>query len=285
MVSIIVVDDQASNRRIMTKLAASVAEDVEVMAFGDPLQALDYVESHTPDLLITDFKMQPIDGDEFIRRFRQVPACAQVPAVVVTSYQDIEFRDRALRAGSTDFLLSPFDYQDFRKRSRSLLSRSQQVDTAVNSRAERAAASATLEMLNAMLLEVNNHLATALADLDFARSDLKALMEVTEVAAVFVDAAMQLRDYTPAATSLFSLSPHDVGRPLTAIAGNLVVADLPADFRRACETGRPLEKYVHSHDGHAHYRMTVNPCRSKSGNVTGALITFTRVGASYSGRG
>jgi PAS domain S-box-containing protein len=121
MTRIVIIDDRMTNRRILAKLAATLEENVEVKAFADPTKALSWIEDKTPDLVITDYKMPKLDGAEFVRRFRQLPDCFDVPVIVVTVYEDREFRYRSLDAGATDFLLSPVDHQEFWARSRNLL--------------------------------------------------------------------------------------------------------------------------------------------------------------------
>src|SRR5499427_6665598 len=118
---IAVIDDRVTNRSILTKLATSLGEDVTVRAFGDPKAALEWAADHCPDLVITDYKMPKLDGAEFVRHFRKLPLCFDVPVVVVTVYEDRDFRYRALEAGATDFLLSPVDHHEFRTRVRNLL--------------------------------------------------------------------------------------------------------------------------------------------------------------------
>jgi len=118
---IAVIDDRVTNRSILTKLATSLGEDIAVRAFGDPKSALEWAADHTPDLVITDYKMPKLDGAEFVRLFRKLPLCFDVPVVVVTVYEDRDFRYRALEAGATDFLISPVDHHEFRTRVRNLL--------------------------------------------------------------------------------------------------------------------------------------------------------------------
>ena len=118
---IAVVDDRVTNRSILTKLATSLGEDITVRAFGDPKTALEWAADHSPDLVITDYKMPKLDGAEFVRQFRKLPLCFDVPVVVVTVYEDRDFRYRALEAGATDFLISPVDHHEFRTRIRNLL--------------------------------------------------------------------------------------------------------------------------------------------------------------------
>lgn len=123
---ITIVDDRLTNLKILERLARSLDQDVEVRTFDRAQLALDdaLLAPHLdrlPDLVITDLKMPEIDGSQFIRRFRSLPGCAEVPVIAITAYGDRELRMQALEAGATDFLLSPVDHQEFVVRSRNLL--------------------------------------------------------------------------------------------------------------------------------------------------------------------
>jgi PAS domain S-box-containing protein len=121
MTVIVVIDDQVTNRRILSRLAASLEADALVKSFGNPMKALEWVKANTPDLVVTDFKMPEMDGAAFNRAFRGEPLCYDVPVMVVTVFEDRDFRYQALEAGATDFLLSPIDHREFRVRARNLL--------------------------------------------------------------------------------------------------------------------------------------------------------------------
>ena len=118
---IVVIDDRTTNRRILSQLSVSLEETTLVKDFENPVKALAWIEDNTPDLVVTDFKMPEMDGAEFVRRFRELPLCFDVPVIVVTAFQDRAFRYRALGAGATDFLLSPIDHREFRVRAHNLL--------------------------------------------------------------------------------------------------------------------------------------------------------------------
>src|SRR3984893_3799319 len=118
---VVILDDRASNRKIFAKLAASIDNDITVRAFADPEAALRWLESNTPDLVVTDYKMPQMDGAEFIRRFRGLKGSTELPIIVITVYQERNFRLRALEAGATDFLISPVDHDEFKTRARNLL--------------------------------------------------------------------------------------------------------------------------------------------------------------------
>ncbi|MFO1154980.1 MAG: EAL domain-containing protein [Rhodospirillales bacterium] len=121
MTVVIIVDDQPLNLRILSRFAQSVEEGVVVNAFEAPQAALEFVRTQTPDLIVTDFVMPAMNGEEFIRLCRQHPPARDIPIIVVTAYEDREFRYRALDAGASDFLLSPVDGQELCTRARNLL--------------------------------------------------------------------------------------------------------------------------------------------------------------------
>ena len=121
MTLIVVVDDQATNRTIYARIAAAIAPNVEVVAFADPEQALGWLETNRPDLVITDYKMPGVDGAEFVRRLHVIYPGGGTPVIVVTAYVDRELRLRALKAGATDFLCSPVDPREFVTRGRNVL--------------------------------------------------------------------------------------------------------------------------------------------------------------------
>jgi CheY-like chemotaxis protein len=287
MTGIMVVDDQPSNRRIIAKLARAVETEMEVTTFGNPLEALAHAADDTPDLLITDYKMAPIDADEFIRRFRRVPACGEVPVIVITAHDDIEFRDRAIEAGTTDFILSPIDHHEFRTRSREVLALSRQRKLAAASGRpswdepeliDKAAADAGIEMVSDMMRVINTQLMSTLAELENTRNDLQNLLDISGVAAVFIDSNLLIRRFTPLATSIYRLTESDVGRPLTAIATILIYPGLEGSFRRLLKTQQIVEEAITTRDSTLSYWMRMTPYRRKDGSVDGAALTFTRIG-------
>jgi len=116
-----IVDDRITNLKILERLAGSLGDEIDVRTFAHPQLALDFATATPPDLLITDFNMPDLNGAEFIRRLRQLPACADLPIIVVTAYEDRDLRLQALEAGATDYLLSPVDHREFRGRAANLL--------------------------------------------------------------------------------------------------------------------------------------------------------------------
>src|ERR1700733_12710877 len=113
MKTIVIVDDSLANLKIYSKLSETVDPEVKAHTFHDPHQAIEWLTTNDPDLVITDFKMPTMRGAEFTRRIRRLLTCVDVPVVVMTAYSDRGFRIEALEAGATDFLLSPVDRAEF----------------------------------------------------------------------------------------------------------------------------------------------------------------------------
>lgn len=128
MPTALIIDDQAISLMILEELVRSIADDIHVECFTDPVQALSWAKSNPFDLAITDYKMPKMDGIEFTSWLRQIPDCSDIPLVIVTCVDDKSVRYRALEAGATDFLSKPIDHHECRARCKNLLQlRRQQV--------------------------------------------------------------------------------------------------------------------------------------------------------------
>jgi CheY-like chemotaxis protein len=93
MARILVVDDSELARRMIGDLLTRNGHDVTGAPDGDA--ALSYMRETTFDLLITDFMMPGMLGDELVRRVHE--ATPDLPVVVISSYTDSDLF-RAVRA-------------------------------------------------------------------------------------------------------------------------------------------------------------------------------------------
>ena len=118
---VMVIDDQRNARVIMEGVIRCIDPYIDVKAFGNPLEAIEWARANVPDLILTDYKMREIDGIETIKRLRQLQTCADVPIVMVTVSVDTKVCHSAFDAGVTDFLVKPYDHYECRARCRNLL--------------------------------------------------------------------------------------------------------------------------------------------------------------------
>jgi CheY-like chemotaxis protein len=284
MSSVVIVDDQGVNRKVLTSLASTLEPDVQVKAFGDPWQALSYIREHTPDLLITDYQMPAMNGAELIRRFRRLADCRDVPAMVVTAYEDMAYRATALDAGANDFILSPLDHQEFRLQSRRLLAlRHAETPAAVED--DAPAALDQFDMFNSLVENLSANLMHKIHGLKRIGAELQTLLEASGTPAVFVDEVMRVRHFTPHAGRVYALGAQDVGRSLEQVDCHLSYGDLARDFREVARTGEGIERYLVSRTEAAHFLLRIIPTRHAGTEFIGALITFTDVSAWSNARG
>jgi two-component system response regulator RpfG len=129
MPNVMIIDDQFTSRIILEELVGTIDADLSALTFDDPRAALEWAEINQPDLVLTDYKMPGIDGAEFIRRFRDIRHCQDVPIIVITVVDDKLVRYQALESGATDVLNKPVDHHECRARCRNLLTmrRQQQI--------------------------------------------------------------------------------------------------------------------------------------------------------------
>ncbi len=118
---VVIVDDRATNLKILRRFAERLGPNVSVHTYDNAETALAELPGLGPDLIVTDYVMPRMSGEEFIQECRLQPATGEVPIIVVTAFEDKEFRYRALDSGASDFLLSPVDAREFQIRARNLL--------------------------------------------------------------------------------------------------------------------------------------------------------------------
>jgi two-component system CheB/CheR fusion protein len=131
-----------------------------------------------------------------------------------------------------------------------------------------------LQSVNEELETVNTELTTKIESLDRANSDLRNLLESTQIATIFLDRNNLIKNFTPIAKDIFHLIESDLGRPLTDIASRLAYGALPDDVAKVVRSLSPIEKEVHLADGETTFIMRILPYRTIDNVIDGVVITF-----------
>ena len=103
--SILVVDDEAKMRRLLEIMLTQLGYVVHQAADGQ--EALDFLNTHTVDLVITDLRMPNIDGIELLRLLREQEN--DVSVIVVTAYGTVETAVDTMKYGACDYIVRPFE--------------------------------------------------------------------------------------------------------------------------------------------------------------------------------
>ena len=104
--TIITVDDAATMRKMISFTLRGAGH--EVLEACDGVEALTLLRSNRVDLIITDVNMPRMDGIEFTRQIRQIPALSRVPVLLLTTESDPDKKAKGKAAGATGWIVKPF---------------------------------------------------------------------------------------------------------------------------------------------------------------------------------
>ena len=133
-----------------------------------------------------------------------------------------------------------------------------------------------LQSFNEELETVNAELNRKVAELDSANSDLQNLLNSTQIATIFLDLELHIKNFTPAAGAVFRLIPGDIGRPITDLAAHFADSDLEEDIREVLRTLAMRERQLSAPRGQS-YQMRILPYRTVNNVIEGVVITFLDV--------
>lgn len=81
----------------------------EMIAQESAEQALEWIETHLPSLIIVDDALPGMDGIEFINRLSNDIRTSDVPMMVISTNSDLEDVQKAYNAGADEYLVIPYD--------------------------------------------------------------------------------------------------------------------------------------------------------------------------------
>jgi CheY-like chemotaxis protein len=122
--TVLVVDDKEPIRELICGILENSGVQ-KVREATDGLGAFKDMQAHKPDAVITDLKMQPVDGLTFTRAVRTDPAspAPDVPILMVTGHCEKHQVEEARDAGVTEFLAMPVTANSIAERLASAIDR------------------------------------------------------------------------------------------------------------------------------------------------------------------
>jgi diguanylate cyclase (GGDEF)-like protein/PAS domain S-box-containing protein len=117
--TILIVDDEAQNRRLLAVLLRPEGYHTASAASGE--EALAAVGESAPDLILLDITMPGMDGYQVASILKANPTTANIPIIMVTAHMERTARLAGLDAGAEDFLTKPVDRAELWLRVRNLL--------------------------------------------------------------------------------------------------------------------------------------------------------------------
>ncbi len=150
--SILVVDDEKSQREILDMILSGEGYDVTTASSGEA--ALKFAKERRFDLALSDLKMTGMDGVELLQRLLAYDS--SIIVILLTAHGSIESAKEALRRGAFEYLEKPYDRDTLLETIRRALARLDALDTEIIS------ASAEMEAVKKMVLKVARSSSTVL---------------------------------------------------------------------------------------------------------------------------
>jgi two-component system CheB/CheR fusion protein len=154
--------------------------------------------------------------------------------------------------------------EEYQSVNEELQSSNEELETA---KEEMQSVNEELQTINAEMIG-KNEILTRL------NSDLKNLLESTQIATIFLDDKLRIKNFTPAMTDLFHLRDSDRGRPITEIVTRMHYADLRRDVAKVLRTLTVIEQEVRIAEDETVFIMRIRPYRSVDNVIDGVVITF-----------
>jgi serine phosphatase RsbU (regulator of sigma subunit) len=111
---ILLAEDSATSRYIVEQALQQLGHDCETAEDG--LLAWEAIREFEPDVVISDWVMPGISGEELCRRVRADPDAPYTYFIMLTSLEDRAYVLRAMQAGADDYLTKPFEPHELQMR-------------------------------------------------------------------------------------------------------------------------------------------------------------------------
>lgn len=106
---ILVIEGHALNRKVVRIVLQS--EGYDVVEVANASEALTYLNTSVPSLILMDIALPGKSGEELTRLIKLDPKLCDIPIIALTAAAMSGDRERLLRAGCDDYLSKPIDIQ------------------------------------------------------------------------------------------------------------------------------------------------------------------------------
>ena len=223
---VLIVDDEESVAVTMAAILELDGHAVTTSLRGR--DALEVIEAELFDLVLTDLRLEDLDGMEVLAAARR--RSPDTIGIVLTGYASLESAIAALRQGAYDYLLKPCDVEELRATVGRGLDR-RRVGIQLQQRLhDLEEANGTIRELNATLQQrvdrATAELQERVGELDAARRETQAHLE-------------QLQQLDKLKSQFLSIASHELKTPITAMSGFVQIA--VRRIKRRLDMGRPAE--------------------------------------------
>ncbi len=125
MPKILIIEDEAAIRRVLTKILSEENDSYLVEDAEDGLAGLEKIKNNDYDLVLCDIKMPKMDGVEVLEAVKKMKP--EIPMVMISGHGDMETAIQTMRLGAFDYISKPPDLNRLLNTVRNALDKKQLV--------------------------------------------------------------------------------------------------------------------------------------------------------------
>ncbi|MAM19446.1 MAG: sigma-54 dependent transcriptional regulator [Christiangramia sp.] len=125
MAKILLIEDEASIRRVLVKILSEENKDYEVVEAEDGLAGMERIKNEDFDLVLCDIKMPKMDGVEVLEATKKIKP--DVPMVMISGHGDLDTAVNTMKIGAFDYISKPPDLNRLLNTVRNALDRKELV--------------------------------------------------------------------------------------------------------------------------------------------------------------
>ncbi|MBA2394026.1 MAG: response regulator, partial [Ktedonobacteraceae bacterium] len=115
---ILVIEDNPDMSRYIIRFLSTKYQTITAV---DGLEGLAKAYETHPDLVVCDFMMPKMNGEQFVRKMQAQPELRAIPLIMLSAHADPTVRIQLLEAGAQDYLIKPFSPEELYARIANLL--------------------------------------------------------------------------------------------------------------------------------------------------------------------
>jgi DNA-binding response OmpR family regulator len=124
--TVLLIDDQTTVLDIHAAILKTLKMDLKIIKMTNPVEALEWMKNKQVDLIITDFRMQQMDGMQFVQTIKNAVHVLWGAIIVVTVLKDQTTHQALLDAGVAACLTKPAQTYELASLAKTLLEQSKQ---------------------------------------------------------------------------------------------------------------------------------------------------------------
>ncbi len=163
--------------------------------------------------------------------------------------------------------------EELQSANEEILSRNEELQS-INEEMETA--KEELQSSNEELTTLNDELEHRHSELSQLNSDLTNLFVSLEIPVLILGRDLRIRRFSPAAESLLSLMPSDIGRPVSDMRFSATIPELKNASAAVMDSGKRSEHQVHDLAGRS-YSLRIHPYRVAEGKIDGAVVALVDI--------